>query len=81
MLELLLSPDYKEASTQENQMSDLSMSMFATKEELQQAREQERTQVTVTPNGFKATRLVAGVELALKQSGKRWTLTAKPRKA
>lgn len=26
------------------------------------------------------TRLVAGVELALKQSGKHWTLSAKPRK-
>jgi hypothetical protein len=27
------------------------------------------------------TRLVAGVELALKQSGKHWTLTAKPEKS
>ena len=81
MLELLLPLDYKETSTQENEMSDLSMSMFASKEEFQKAREQERTRVTVTPEGFKATRLVSGVELALKQSGKHWTLSAKPRKA
>jgi len=36
--------------------------------------------VTATAAETTVTRLVSGVELALKQSGKHWTLTAKPEK-
>ncbi len=38
--------------------------------------------ITATPsdNGVTVTRLVAGVELKLRTSGKHWILTAKPSK-
>lgn len=36
--------------------------------------------VTATAAETTVTRLVSGVELALKQSGKHWTLSAKPEK-
>lgn len=37
--------------------------------------------VVATRSETVITRLVTGVELALKQSGKSWTLTAKPEKS
>jgi len=37
--------------------------------------------VVATRSETVITRLVTGVELALKQSGKHWTLTAKPEKS
>ncbi len=64
-------------------MTDLSMSMFVNKADFLRAQadlrqqEQERVQVTVTPQAMTTTRLVCGVELALKESGKRWTLSAR----
>lgn len=77
---------YNKLSTKENDMSDLSMSMFATKEDLLRARadlsrqDQERVRVVAAPGLVSVTRLVAGVELALKQSGSRWVLSAKKQK-
>ena len=41
----------------------------------------EKITVVASKSETVVTRLVAGVELKLKQSGKHWTLTAKPEKA
>lgn len=41
----------------------------------------DRITVVASKSETTITRLIAGVELALKQSGKRWILTAKPEKA
>jgi hypothetical protein len=40
----------------------------------------DKITVVATKSETVITRLVTGVELALKQSGKHWTLTAKPEK-
>lgn len=40
----------------------------------------EKMTVVASKGGVTVTRLIAGVELALKQSGKHWTLSAKPAK-
>lgn len=40
----------------------------------------EKIQVVASKGGVTVTRLIAGVELALKQSGKHWTLSARPAK-
>ena len=40
----------------------------------------EKIQVVASKGGMTVTRLIAGVELALKQSGKHWTLSARPAK-
>ena len=41
----------------------------------------DRITVVATRSETVVTRLIAGVELALKQSGKHWTLSAKPEKS
>ena len=41
----------------------------------------EKLTVVASKTETTITRLVAGVELALKQSGKHWVLSAKPEKA
>ena len=41
----------------------------------------EKITVVASKSETVVTRLVTGVELKLKQSGKHWTLTAKPEKA
>ena len=41
----------------------------------------DRITVVATRSETVVTRLISGVELALKQSGKHWTLTAKPEKS
>lgn len=41
----------------------------------------DKITVKATPSETTVTRVVTGVELKLKQSGKHWTLTAKPEKA
>ena len=64
-------------------MSNLSMSMFAAKEDFLKAKAdlqlqaQERVRVVATPEQTTTIRLIAGVELALRESGKHWTLSAR----
>lgn len=41
----------------------------------------DKLTVVATRSETVTTRLVAGVELALKQSGKHWTLSAKPKES
>ena len=41
----------------------------------------DRITVVASKSETTVTRLIAGVELALKQSGKRWVLSVKPEKA
>lgn len=58
-------------------MSDLSMSQFVSRKELERAREEEATKVHAEPGQLVATRLICGVELKLIEEGKRWTFSAR----
>lgn len=84
MLELIVDNVYKKSSaTGDSAMTDLSMSHFATKEDFLRAKadlaKQQAETVTVkaAPNKVEVTRLIAGVELKLVQSGFRWHLGVK----
>lgn len=54
---------------------------FAAYKESSEGENDMKMTVVATRSETTITRLVTGVELALKQSGKHWTLTAKPEKA
>lgn len=67
-------------------MTDLSMSMFASKEDFLKAQadlrqqDQERVRIVATPEATTTTRLVSGIELKMKQAGVHWTLSARKAK-
>lgn len=54
---------------------------FAAYKESSEGENDMKMTVVATRSETIITRLVTGVELALKQSGKHWTLTAKPEKS
>lgn len=58
-------------------MSDLSMSMFLNKDDLEEARREEARQEALAASRIKAAAIVT----QLQTSGKHWTLTAKPEKS
>jgi len=62
---------YKQLSAKENDMSDLSMSMFLNKDDLEKARQE-----ALIASRIKASAVVAKLE----QSGQHWTFTVKPGK-
>jgi hypothetical protein len=63
---------YLYLSAKENDMSDLSMSMFLNKDDLEKARQE-----ALIASRVKASAVVTKMQ----QSGTHWTLTAKPEKA
>lgn len=59
-------------------MSDLSMSQFTSKENLEHARLDEGvTQISAAPGRLVATRLVCGVELKMVEEGSHWCLSVR----